>query len=152
MKDNLELYLLDIWERIYYIIYELPEYDDENCEEKLHTVFNAKLGLGTTGDEIKYDRVHPLGTNRESVIRPIVAKLTFYGDREFVRERGISLNSNWITTIWESVDNYHAKCLISVTVTCIMSLRLHWGGNVRAGGVETYMWTAIWCISSRIFS
>ncbi|XP_062577804.1 uncharacterized protein LOC134239653 [Saccostrea cucullata] len=64
----------------------IPEYRDENCEEVLQYFLKTKLKIY---DEIPLERVHRLGKPDEYRTKPrnIVAKFSFYKDREFVRKR-----------------------------------------------------------------
>ncbi|XP_061179393.1 uncharacterized protein LOC133188019 [Saccostrea echinata] len=64
----------------------IPENREENCEDVLRDFLKTKLKIH---DEIPFERVHRLGKPDEFRTKPrnIVAKFSFYKDREFVRKR-----------------------------------------------------------------
>ncbi|XP_053389178.1 uncharacterized protein LOC128552179 [Mercenaria mercenaria] len=61
MRDNL-------------LFFNIPEEKDENCENKILNLIEAKLGIENAKTEIKLQRVHRIGAFKSSKIRPIVAK------------------------------------------------------------------------------
>jgi len=68
------------------LLHNLPEVQDkENCEARLRSVLATHTTL--TAEQIKYisfERVHRIGKASAKVCRPIVAKATYYKDRELM--------------------------------------------------------------------
>jgi hypothetical protein len=64
----------------------IPEYRDENCERVLQDFLYNKLNIE---EKIPFERVHRIGRYDEFRTRPrdIVAKFSFFKDREFIRKR-----------------------------------------------------------------
>lgn len=62
----------------------IPERDDEDCEEVIQNFLKTKLKLV---DDISFERVHRMGKKDEFRTKPrrIVAKFSFFRDRELVR-------------------------------------------------------------------
>ncbi|XP_045205948.2 uncharacterized protein LOC123558136 [Mercenaria mercenaria] len=73
MRDNL-------------LFFNIPEEKDENCENKVLNLIEAKFGIENAKTEIKLQRVHRIGAFKSSKIRPIVAKFGSFPDREKVRK------------------------------------------------------------------
>ena len=74
MRDNL-------------LFYGIPEGgDNENCEEHVKRFCAKKLFIHDAR-EMKFDRVHRVGTPGLNKIRPIVAKFHYYQQRETVRQK-----------------------------------------------------------------
>jgi hypothetical protein len=82
LKDKLsDLQMRSMRENL--IFSGIPEAQDENIEETLKEWLSDKMGKR----DIRFDRVHRLGKQaRQGRPRPIVAKFTFYKDREEVRQ------------------------------------------------------------------
>ena len=78
MKDNL-------------IFYKLPEENGENCEEKVLSFIENRLGIERATTETKLHTAHRIGTFNRGNTRPIVAKFTYYPDREKVRKAAKNL-------------------------------------------------------------
>ena len=78
MRDNL-------------IFYKLPEENGENCEEKVLSFIENRLGMERATTEIKLHRAHRIGTFKRGNTRPIVAKFTYYPDRQKVRKAAKNL-------------------------------------------------------------
>ena len=59
--------------------------EQEDCETRLRTFLREDMGISRS---IGFDRVHRLGRFKPAQLRPrpIVAKFTFYRDKEFVRQ------------------------------------------------------------------
>ena len=74
MRDNLIFYSIQ----------------DEVCAEKLYTFFEKDLKL-MSGRGIKLDRIHRLGRYNPTKTRPIIAKFSYYPEREMVRKAAKNL-------------------------------------------------------------
>ena len=80
MRDNL----------LFYGICEKGQ--QENCEESVKDVCYDYLDMQDAGD-LKFDRVHRVGTFSKNRVRPIVAKFHYFKDRETVRQRAYQYNA-----------------------------------------------------------
>ena len=78
MRDNL-------------MFYNLQEENGENCEEKVLSFIENRLGIERATTDIKLHRAHRKGTFKRGNTRPIVAKFTNYPDREKVRKAAKNL-------------------------------------------------------------
>ena len=81
----------------------IQEGNDEtwsDCEEKLYTLFSDKLGV-QNAKQIKFERVHRIGPKVSGKPRTVIAKFSFYKDREYIWQRRTHLKS---TNIWMSED------------------------------------------------
>ena len=80
MRDNL----------IFYSIQDERGESDEVCAGKLYTFFEKDLKL-MSGRAIKLDRIHRLGRYNPTKTRPIIAKFSYYPEREMVRKAAKNL-------------------------------------------------------------
>ena len=82
------------------------------CEAKVRSVLTNNLKL-ETADQIKFERVHRIGPKTTTRPRTIIAKFSFYKDREEVWQRRTYLKS---TKIWMSEDYpseiKQARCIL----------------------------------------
>lgn len=75
---------------IFYSIQDERGESDEVCAEKLYAFFEKDLKL-MSGRGIKLDRIHRLGRYNPTKSRPIIAKFSYYPEREMVRKAAKSL-------------------------------------------------------------
>ena len=78
MRDNL-------------LFYRIPEWKDENCDEKILKYIEEKVSIGNATKKMKLHRAHMIGTYNADKIRPIMAKFMYYPDREQVRKSSFRL-------------------------------------------------------------
>ena len=66
-------------------IFNVQETADENTEAVVKKFLNENLKIPQTNvDEIRFERVHRLRTRRSNKPRPIIARFSFFQDKEFV--------------------------------------------------------------------
>lgn len=72
-----------------------------DCENKIYELLETKLGIQNAKTLIKFERVHRLGPYIPDNKRAVVAKFSFYKDRDTVWKKRSSLKG---TNIWISED------------------------------------------------
>ena len=66
-------------------MFNVQETADENTEAVVKKFLNENLKIPQTNvDEIRFERVHRLPTRRSNKPRPIIARFSFFQDKEFV--------------------------------------------------------------------
>ena len=73
-----------------------------DCEEKIYTLLEKNLGIATARN-IKFERVHRLGPYIPDNVRGIIAKFTYFQDREMVWKERTKLKDS-SKDIWISED------------------------------------------------
>ena len=98
-KNYLKAQVLDIHCRCTrgnFIFYRIPEVKgetDDNCVRKLLTFMEEMLEIENATKEINLHRSHRMGSFSTTKIRQIVAKFTYYPDRENVRKHANRLRN-----------------------------------------------------------
>jgi chromosome segregation ATPase len=76
------------------LFFGMNEQDNENPMSAVLNFCGAELGISGAGTSIKLERAHRLGPRRPHKNRPLVAKFSFYQQREEVRKNAYKLRGS----------------------------------------------------------
>ena len=75
------------------MFYGVPEQENEDCEQTVKQIMVEQLGLLQAGN-VMFERVHRVGLPARGKVRPIVARFTYYKEREMVRSKSFEHADN----------------------------------------------------------
>ena len=91
--DNLESHS----RRSNVIFYGVPEDEEETWEASENKVLDLTKSTMQIAEDIRFDRVHRLGRKRQNSPRPIIAKVTFFKDKQKIFNKASKLKGSNIS-------------------------------------------------------
>ena len=88
--DNLEAHS----RRSNVIFYGIPEDDEESWETSESKVLDLTKSTMEITEVIRFDRVHRLGRRKQNSPRPIIAKLTYFKDKQKIFQKAGKLKGS----------------------------------------------------------
>ena len=79
------------------IFYGIPEEDEESWETSETKVLDLTKSTMEIAEDIRFDRVHRLGRRKQNSPRPIIAKLTYFKDKQKIFQKAGKLKGSRVS-------------------------------------------------------